>query len=151
MPRPPSVSISPSVPGVDAANSAVRDSIDSVRAKVRAKNPHATDAQVEAGTKEVLRRRRENQEALIESKARQNRIEEERQLREDSKLRQKIADEKLDKIRADIERKTVRQADKIVGDMPREFHTFSTAMSQGRARGADIDHIVLTPGFLLAK
>ena len=60
----PSPSV-PSVPGTGAVDSAVRDAREAadVKAKIRAKNPDATDEQVEAGTKKVIgeRRRRERE------------------------------------------------------------------------------------------
>jgi hypothetical protein len=61
----PSVPTPFSVPGVGAVDSAVRDAREAadVKAKIRAKNPDATDEQVEAGTKKVIgeRRRRERE------------------------------------------------------------------------------------------
>ena len=74
--RPPSISLSPIAPGIDAAKSAVRDAIDfaTIKTKVRAKNPNATEDQVDAGAKKVLTQRRqrereaEDQKALVESK-----------------------------------------------------------------------------------
>ena len=62
----PSVPTPPlSVPGKGAVDSAVQDAREAadVKAKIRAKNPDATDEQVEAGTKKVIneRRRRERE------------------------------------------------------------------------------------------
>jgi hypothetical protein len=165
LPRPSSVSINPSVPGVDAAKSAVRDAVDFVhtKAKVRAKNPNATEEQVEAGTKTVIKRRRdeeENKRIHQESKQAQDafmkdlekRRVEDLLERDYSKIRNNFRMQDLEELRLAKERNTSRpDEDKIVGPMPAGFITFSTAMSGGDARRADIDAIVLQPGFMWVK
>jgi len=54
------------VPGVGAVQSAVRDAVDfaSIKTKVRAKNPNATEAQIEAGTQKVIERRKRRDDEL---------------------------------------------------------------------------------------
>jgi len=152
---PPPSSVSPpfSVPGVGAVNSAVRDAVEfgSVKAKVRAKNPNATEEQVEAGTKKVIKARRqreqEDQQALIESKKRQNLFEEERQLREESKLRQEIFEKQLEEMRTAKERNTRRDSDRLAGPLP----TFVGRDDDHSQPRHVFDTVVVAPGFIWSR
>ena len=89
---PPRVSPSVTVPGVGAVQSAVRDAVDfaAIKTKVRAKNPNATEAQVDAGAKQVLSQRRQREA-------------EDKQAREDFDNKMAALDQQLEKIRADKE------------------------------------------------
>ena len=89
---PPRVSPSVTVPGVGAVQSAVRDAIDfaAIKTKVRAKNPNATEDQVDAGAKKVLSQRRQREA-------------EDKQAREDFDNKMAALDKELEKIRADKE------------------------------------------------
>ena len=93
--RPPSISLNPIAPGVDAAKSAVRDAVDfaSIKTKVRAKNPNATEEQVDAGAKKVLTQRRQ----------RDREAEEDRQALINSKKQAEKLDQTLQKMQADKE------------------------------------------------
>jgi hypothetical protein len=72
--------------------------------------------------------------------------------RDYSKIRNNFRMQDLEALRLAKESNTLSpDADKIVGPMPAGFHTFSTAMSGGNARRADIDAIVLQPGFMWVK
>jgi hypothetical protein len=86
--------LNPIAPGIDAAKSAVRDAVDfaTIKTKVRAKNPNATEEQVDAGAKKVLTQRRQREREA-----------EDRQASIDSKKRMEELDQTLQKMRADKE------------------------------------------------
>src|SRR5690349_14188889 len=91
-PSAPRVSPPLTVPGVGAGQSAVRDAGDfaAIKTKVRAKNPNATEDQVDAGAKKVLSQRRQREA-------------EDKQAREDFDNKMAALDKELEKIRADKE------------------------------------------------
>jgi hypothetical protein len=89
-PSAPRVSPSVTVPGVGAVQSAVRDAVDfaAIKTKVRAKNPNATEDQVDAGAKKVLGQRRQRERETEDLLA-----------REESKFKEAMLDQTLELLR----------------------------------------------------
>jgi hypothetical protein len=139
----PRVSPSLSVPGVDAVKSAVRDAVDfaTIKTKVRAKNPKATEQQVDAGAKKVLTERRRRERETEDLLALQ-----------ESKFKEAMLDQTLELLR--IQKEADRPPDKVVGVVPESFRPPSDDMFPAEGRPVTqgfFDGLAVRPGFIWTK
>jgi hypothetical protein len=129
---------------VGAVNSAVRDAVDfaSIKTKVRAKNPNATEQQVDAGAKKVLTQRRQRERETEDLLARQ-----------ESKFKQVMLDQTLELLR--MQKEADRPPEKVVGVVPGSFRPrnedgFFPSEGQPVSQGF-FDGLAVRPGFIWVK